>query len=319
MSRSPTRVGFTLIELLVVIAIIGVLVSLLLPAVQQVRESARRTQCKNNLKQIGLALRSYHTNFIVLPMGNTSNQVTNWGSSFFVSILPYTDQATAFAKISFTAWPGWIANNAVYTGYNPPYQMCPSSPLTHFKQRPELPAEGYGQTCYVGIAGAQGRLDVAGVYGDLSAAGTLFYNSHISYSDITDGTSNTMLVSEQSDFASDRSEIRSTGDWGAWMGCGFCVSGDPGIKPANFMQTTTSGITTLHTNWPLGSKPPRTSHPYLGAAGDGGGNYPLQSAHPGGLHTLLVDGSVRFLSNRTDFATVMNLADRRDSSVLGEF
>lgn len=318
MSRSHRRAGLTLIELLIVIAIIATLVALLLPAVQQARESARRTQCRDNLKQIGLALTTYHENFNVLPMGNTYNLVTNWGSSFFVSILPYTDQASAFNRISFALWPGWIANNAVYAGFNPPYHMCPSSPLTHFKVRADLPPAGYGQTCYAGIAGVQGRLDVAGVHGDVSAAGTLFYNSRIRFTDITDGTSNTLLVGEQSDFGSDDSEIRSTGDWGAWMGCGFCSFGNPGTKPANFLKTTTSGITTLHPNWPLGSKPVRTSHPFLGAAGDGGGNYPLQSAHAGGTHGLLADGSVRFLSNQANFAAVMNLADRRDGGQPGD-
>lgn len=319
MPRRPRRAGFTLIELLVVIAIIGILVSLLLPAVQQAREAARRTQCKNNLKQIGLALQNYHDTYSVLPMGNTYNMIANWGSSFFVSILPFTDQANAFSKISFTIWPGWIANNTVYTGFNPAYHMCPSSPLTSFKIRPDLPPAGYGQTCYVGIAGVQGRQNVAGLHGDVSAAGALSYNSKVRFADITDGATNTMLVSEQSDFASDKSEIRSTGDWGAWMGCGFCFFGNPATKPTNFMTTTTSGITTLHPNWPLGSKPPRTSHPYLGASGDGGGNYPLQSAHPGGVHAAFADGGVRFLSNNTNFGTVMNLADRRDGNVVGEY
>jgi prepilin-type N-terminal cleavage/methylation domain-containing protein len=319
MSRQLKRVGFTLIELLVVIAIIGILVSLLFPAVQHAREIARRTQCKNNLKQIGVALQNYHDSFSAFPMGNTYNIASNWGSSFFVSLLPFTDNAGAFSKISFTAWPGWTANNPVYAGFNPTYQMCPSSPLTSFKLRTDLPGEGYAQTCYAGIAGAQGRFDVEGAFGDVSAAGILFYNSRIRLSDIADGVSNTLLVGEQSDLGADHSEIRSTGDWGAWMGCGFCFAGDPGITPANFMTTTTSGITTLHSNWPLGSKPARTSHPFLGAAGEGGGNYPLQSAHFGGVHVALADGSVRFLANNTNFATVINLADRRDGSVLGHF
>ena len=85
--------GFTLIELLVVIAIIAVLVALLLPAVQQAREAARRSACKNNLKQIGLALHNYHDTYNSLPLGVRNDQGNRWGMSWFVGILPYVDQA----------------------------------------------------------------------------------------------------------------------------------------------------------------------------------------------------------------------------------
>ncbi len=312
------RVGFTLIELLVVIAIIAVLIALLLPAVQQAREAARRTQCKNNLKQIGLALHNYHDVHSTFPMGVSFNPASNWGGSFLISILPYTDQANSFNKINFSSWPGWVTQNAVYAGYVPPYHMCPSSPVPALRIRGDLPAAGYGHSSYAGIAGAQGRLSVSGNHGDISAAGCLHYNSKVNFRDITDGSSNTMLVGEQSDFGIDRSDIRSSSDWGAWMGCANCGGGDPGSAPGNYSDTYTGNITTLHPNWPIGAKPARSSHAFLGT-GEGGGNYPLQSAHVGGVHILMADGAVRFLSANINFTTAMNLADRRDGTTINDF
>ena len=105
--------GFTLIELLVVIAIIAILIALLLPAVQQAREAARRTQCKNNLKQVGLALHNYHDVALSFPIGsNASNTNSNgdghWGVSWWARILPYADQAPLYNTLQFEGnHPGW--------------------------------------------------------------------------------------------------------------------------------------------------------------------------------------------------------------------
>ncbi len=88
--------GFTLIELLVVIAIIAILIALLLPAVQQAREAARRTQCKNNLKQIGLSLHNYHDVYNSFPNGTVSTSAGNWGISWWARVLPYVDQAPLY-------------------------------------------------------------------------------------------------------------------------------------------------------------------------------------------------------------------------------
>ena len=102
------RRGFTLIELLVVIAIIAVLIALLLPAVQQAREAARRTQCKNNLKQMGLALHNYHDTYNGFPNGNIASAAGGWGMSWYMRILPYVDQAPVFNKLTFSGThPGW--------------------------------------------------------------------------------------------------------------------------------------------------------------------------------------------------------------------
>ena len=111
MKPQALRKGFTLIELLVVIAIIAILVALLLPAVQQAREAARRSQCKNNLKQLGVALHNYHEVFSTFPNGVVASAVNGWGTSWWARILPYTDQPGLYEQLTFDgAHPGWTHN-----------------------------------------------------------------------------------------------------------------------------------------------------------------------------------------------------------------
>ena len=313
--KRPRFAGFTLIELLVVIAIIAILVALLLPAVQQAREAARRTQCKNNLKQFGLALHNYHDTYQMFPPGGTQS-LPNWGTSWFASILPYADQLPLYNKMQFNTWPGWVDNTAVLTGVKPPYMTCPSTPLPQMRFRGETGAQGFVISTYVGICGAEGRDSVTGNRGVFSSAGVIFPNSSIGIKDIIDGTTNVFMVGEQSDYGANNSEIRSSWDWGSWMGCANCN----GFAPSNFAGYTDiwiSTMTTIHSSWPPGSKPVAGSHPYLGR--EGGGNFPIQSAHDGGSHILMCDGAVRFLSNTTEFTLVKNLSDRRDRAPVGQF
>ena len=136
------RRGFTLIELLVVIAIIAILIALLLPAVQQAREAARRSQCKNNLKQIGLALHTYLDGTRGLyPPGNVASSVGGWGPSWWIFIMPNVEQGQLYKKLTFGgSHPGWTccgdpagvggtANGAVLNGLVFPFTICPSRPL----------------------------------------------------------------------------------------------------------------------------------------------------------------------------------------------
>ncbi len=172
------RRGFTLIELLVVIAIIAVLVALLLPAVQQAREAARRAQCKNNLKQIGLALATYEETARAFPIGCNSTPANGWGVSFWVGLTPNLDMLTVYERFQFQginpgqsgvnggvafsdASPGYTGagantagnvNGQLVTGKIFPVFACPSSPLPPAKDT----GSGYIQQTsqYSGVAGA---------------------------------------------------------------------------------------------------------------------------------------------------------------------
>ena len=125
---SMKRRGFTLIELLVVIAIIAILIALLLPAVQQAREAARRTQCKNNLKQIGLAMHNYHDTFLKFPSGGSGNS-QYWGHSQWVSILPFADQAPLYNQWNFNQpSEGDIGSNASLCTATRCAWLAPNSP-----------------------------------------------------------------------------------------------------------------------------------------------------------------------------------------------
>ncbi len=319
------RRGFTLIELLVVIAIIAVLIALLLPAVQQAREAARRTQCKNNLKQIGLALHNYHDVFNALPMGNCNHQCGGWGQSWWVAVLPYIDQAPMYQAWDASACQSgynYALNVAVVNGKTIPAVLCPSSPMTEFKWTPSNGGNpGVPTSHYTGIAGAfpdpQGRTTNYSGGGQSSRGGVLFFRSSVSLSGITDGTSNTMMVGEQSDYCiqiGTTTQRIATNSWphGMFMGSpgndrsfnASTVRYRPGYKAAegvhNFNGCGTGGLQT-------------------GVCGNSGVNNPIQSAHAGGVHILLGDGAVRFVSENLDMTTWLNIATRDDGFTVQNF
>ncbi len=188
MSQVRRRAGFTLIELLVVIAIIAILIALLLPAVQQAREAARRSTCKNNLKQIGLALHNYHDTHKIFPPGYiVSASASNGGLGWGAFLLPFLDQANLYSNLP-TNTGAKPNNNADRGGAVLPAFMCPSdaSPAVNTNRG------DYGKSNFVGMIG---RTDPGNLNTD--GDGTFYWNSGVQLRDITDGASNTILIGER--------------------------------------------------------------------------------------------------------------------------
>ncbi len=334
------RAGFTLIELLVVIAIIAVLIALLLPAVQQAREAARRTQCKNNLKQLGLALHNHHDTYLRFPpagamdqspMGTNTNTASgsSWGSSWLVYILPYIDQSTIFNGWQFTNNSGAFNgnNNALVTGKFVPGYTCPSSPLP--KVCTSNP--GVATANYVGVSGAvnglitgytESRFNALPAGGIIGGGGTLIPNGKINFRDMTDGSTNVIAASESSDFIVDNTGAKR--DWRPSQPWGWILGGkSPGIPPnydnAGGDNRSPNAITI---RYGINKRGFVDDVPNTGVGNGGnyqGANTPINSAHVGGAHVLMGDGSVRFLSDSLGLDVLARLATRDDGQTVGEF
>ncbi|HWL08796.1 MAG TPA: DUF1559 domain-containing protein [Planctomicrobium sp.] len=228
------RLGFTLIELLVVIAIIAILVALLLPAVQQAREAARRAQCKNNLKQLGLALHNYESTHKVLPAGCTYGAsprngqpagTNSFGPSYIAMLLPFLDQAAAYSNMTWIGRsPGYVAETGAGSANRPwargatPPVICPSFSL------PGSQATRERINVYAGIAGAadpatftEPRIYVlptgsgTAVGALQSGGGMLPPNVWVKFSQVSDGLSNTLMIGEQGSY------LQSVGGTAFWV------------------------------------------------------------------------------------------------------
>jgi len=329
MSRTKFR-GFTLIELLVVIAIIAILIALLLPAVQQAREAARRTQCKNHLKQLGLALHNYHDTHLVFPPGSTMcnpcapSYGGSTGHNLFADILPYIDQAPLYNNLNWTV-AGFITGASAYPLHDAavkqvisPY-LCPSSQTATFNgygwqgqsSGSYPPLSGQATTNYVGIMGSSQSGQVR------SNRGTFDKNSKLSVRDLTDGTSNTMVIGEYSGLAKGQpmSSIRTAGPevtYGWFNTPSWFGTYDDGGAGLYSIQMGAIKTVTYAPNsaWFQGAGVNAASTSY---------NQSLKSQHVGGVHILLGDGAVRFLSENIALQTLYDLADAFDQHPLAEF
>lgn len=285
--RRLTR-GFTLIELLVVIAIIAVLIALLLPAVQQAREAARRTQCKNNMKQFGLALHNYHDTALTFPPGGFY-QGTNIGTGmgWQVSILPYMDQAPMYNQFNFNATAYTDATNLAIALRNPPGFFCPSGQNNVSANGGEVSG---GRPClsvhYYGVMGPKGTNPRTGAaytvnanpagHGGFSAHGLMPRHANRRMSDIIDGTSNTLAIGEISWISANCYRV--------WTrGCDSSACGST--------KNVLNGINTT---------------PYNGS--NNFNDVSFGSQHVGGAHFLNADGSVTFLSQNIDMGVYLSLA-----------
>lgn len=309
------RRGFTLIELLVVIAIIAVLVALLLPAVQQAREAARRTQCKNQLKQFGLALANYEETYKTLPAGGIFGR--SWGPSFWVFLLPYLDYQTLYEGLNFDAAESGYTGNcntAAVNNMSLPVLFCPSSPL---------PSRGMGGcgtntqlSTYLGVAGAvqvtgvftEARNVAAhGTYGISSRGGLLPPRTAVKIRDVTDGLSNVIAIGEHGDFMMNAGvKTQMVGQHGWMMGVG---SNDVNNNDRTFNLTSVRYKPGSRNFSDVGVGATTQNYP---------NNLPFLSAHSGGSQVILGDGSVKFLSENVDFLVLLRAVTRDDGEPVAD-
>ena len=346
--NAPRRRGFTLIELLVVIAIIAVLIALLLPAVQAAREAARRSQCVNNLKQIGLALHNYHSTIGAFPMGVSYSKIDNtpqgditWnGWSASTLLLPYLEQPNVYNSINFffdpvvQAYGSTTNRTGLFTKLNS--MICPSDPeagLTLFNN-------------YFASIGTATQIQL------VKTSGMFAYHNAYGIKDVTDGTSNTIAYSE-SLVGSDREKgggsnlkgMPGDGVFGAnWSGALFM---DANENPAEVL----AALQTCTTKWQTGSEissnkgyqwgwgaegmslfstivPPNSTLYQWGSCRQGCGGCGSNRAadhsnftnstsyHPGGCNFLFADGSVKFIKSSINMTTYWALGTKRGREVI---
>ncbi len=323
MKESIRRRGFTLIELLVVIAIIAILIALLLPAVQQAREAARRTQCKNNMKQLGLAFHNYHDVFKSFPPAGTADGVGNnmdradaWG--WGIRILPYMDQGPLYNQIGIgtpSRVPRDPANMSDVNDYRTatagtteslfatviPGFLCPSSTgESHNKFQSYMATLMYAMNNQIAVVPNAGSTPVTRGVGD-----------------ILDGSSNTFLAGEKSLFEL-TNRISTGAAWGAYRGC-------PGSRLC---------IISAHAelNTPFDGTHDATTNCYIENTPADATRAVAASQHEGGAQFLMADGAVRFISENIDSNpalggaggtggnfTYQNLFNIEDGNPLGDF
>ncbi len=299
MLRSRRR-GFTLIELLVVIAIIAILIALLLPAVQQAREAARRTECKNILKQWGLALHNYHDTFRRLPYGCMGLNATATPAndfSFHVLLLPYIDQAPLYNQFNSSVHYS-VAPNLAQNTETTPLHFCPSSRTPDRESN----VAGHWGVHYYGVAGAKGPkpapltgtypfITTATTHGGFATNGLLTRNLSFNFRDCTDGLSNTFMMGE---ISSEKNPDSS-----------FAISWRPWVQGASGSAANAAMYACKNVAWPIGYSGYQTASPVHWF-----NDVRFGSQHEGGCHFLLGDGSVRFISENINFPTYQAAASR---------
>ncbi len=331
-SVSPqTRAGFTLIELLVVIAIIAILVSLLLPAVQQAREAARKSQCQNNLKQLGLAMHNYHAQHKVFPAGGTGHDRE---CSAFPSLLPFLDEGALWQRVSTQQ----VIGGTTYKAFPAPWEgdytpwdaqlnvlLCPSDGA------PESSPNDYGQTNYAMNWGD----NTSGVRSSTlhKPRGMFIRGTNLGLKDARDGTVNTMLFAEigrnngdrafQGGYLKDTAMGAFDGDTGGHADPSLCITAATApATPGRYPAASSVYQSNRGDEWQRNSGhlsgfnavlPP--NGPSCSSGGDASANAVISagSYHGGGVQVVMADGSVQFVNETINAGSASN-----DTTVVGE-
>ena len=331
MNHRVSTSAFSLVELLVVIGIIGLLVALLMPAIQSGREASRRSSCTNNLRQVGIALTNYESAIRKLPVGASNHLVRNlpaptFGFSWWVGVAMYAEDDRLVAELDrrkTSPHIGWVAihggNGRLINNFAPNWWFCPSSEL------PQLWVAGQSMVAcpsYVGIAGAthdeefsEDRVtpccEVDADAGQISAGGSLVSNRAIRLKEVSDGLSKTMAIGEATGYLQTNEDVDHRIDGAFPLGwlAGTRAQGTPpdyrylgGTHPSSWNMTTIR-------------YPPNIHEYYLpGIFNDHGANNPLLSPHPGGVNALNLDGSVVMVHDDVELRVLKQLATRDDGA-----
>lgn len=345
---AKSRGGFTLVELLVVIAIIGILVALLLPAVQSAREAARRMQCQNHLKQLGLALHNYHdtlgsfppsSNWAAIAEVNTKNNA-NLRANWVISILPYIEQQALYNSFDLNQ-PIPHANNAVARSTPLSFMVCPSD---SYARKPfngssnsgtNALGNNWARGCYAAngslgfLSRAHGANNGAGADGEAwtngQKRGVMGANASLNFAGITDGTSNTILVGHI------RAGVTDFDSRGVWAMSGACPSAlfahgkvtggdDNGPNAPSLDADDVLACSAIRTSVGGSTRLIQMGMPCSG------GDHPnfqqtVRSLHPEVSPVALADGSVRMIGDYIDIvgtSTTMSVWDRLNASGDGQ-
>jgi prepilin-type N-terminal cleavage/methylation domain-containing protein/prepilin-type processing-associated H-X9-DG protein len=315
MMRCRHKSAFTLVELLVVITIIGILVSLLLPAVQAAREAARRLQCQNNVKQIGLALHAHHSARGALPPGaifDLSLSSGPLGVTWVGAMLPYIEQVNV--KVDYTVGTGGGLANSDFIGQTFSFMQCPSDEAQGGFRDPSWPPSKpavYFKGNYAGNNGGGPMQWTADPFcSDCKTPrtpGIFMNNSHTNWAAVKDGLSNTVLTAELIQGSKQVSGYGGfRGVMSYWEGCLYQHEHTPNSSSPDWMRATYCGVVTPET-------------PCIETFGGGTDTKEIltaRSRHSGGVNVGLCDGAVVFISNNIDLATWQALGNPSDRLVI---